>query len=81
MRRIGRSRRPIAEISHLVGTYIHNIVFVGARYKHSRYIKDTPVLIDPGPGQVPNARKQFGPDSANECREARSRRLVIQCFY
>ena len=44
------------------------------------YIKDMPLLIDPWPGQVLNARNQFGPDSANECKEARSRRLVTQCF-
>ena len=30
----GRDVRPIAEISHLVG--VHNIMFVGAHYKHSR---------------------------------------------
>ena len=39
-----------------------NIVFFGARYKHSK--------ID----------KASMEDSANECKEARSRRVVIQCF-
>ena len=46
------------------------IVFVGARYKHSRVHK----------GYASTDRPQFGPDSANECKEATSHRLVIQCF-
>ena len=72
MRRIGRSPRPITEISHLDRCYITSSL-LGPATNTQGYIKDTSVLIDPGPGQVPNARNQFGPDSANECKEARSR--------
>ena len=34
-----RDIRPIAEISHLVG--VHNVVFFGACYKHSRVHKES----------------------------------------